>query len=172
VTSVGRGIPLSFSLCSNDVQGTYTDFAPLCQKSRAESEYFKDTSYPGRAPLLPMRGLPSDPHFAKSLRAHLRSARENNDFDPAVMERPRIRTESAQKADPKRRKARRSEFSQKCQDIDGRLAQFLAERQETTAVVDDVVPGPSAGPVLHLSKPGAMYSNVNDDCRDILTPTT
>ena len=39
-------------------------------------------------------------------------------------------------------------------------------------VVDEVVPGPSAGPVIYLSKPGAMYSNVNDDCRDFLTPIT
>ena len=67
VTSVGRGIPLSFSLCSNDVQGTYSDYAPLCQEGRAESEYFKDNSYPRRALLLPTRGLPSDPHFAKSI---------------------------------------------------------------------------------------------------------
>ena len=64
----------------------------------------------------------------------------------------------------------KSEFSQKCQDVDDRLPQFLAELQETTEVFDELVPRPSSGPVLYLSKSGAMFSNVNDDCRDFLTP--
>ena len=72
----------------------------------------------------------------------------------------------------RRVKARITDFSRNCLDISGRLHQIITEQEDTTVAVDEVIPGPSAGPVIYLSKPGAMYSNTNNDCPDFLTPVT
>ena len=55
-----------------------------------------------------------------------------------------------------------------------RESQDFAQRciQDTTAVAERLVSEKTFGPLLYLSKSGTMFSNINDDCREFLTPLT
>ena len=158
VTFFSRDIPPHHLLHGKDAGETPFIPAPQLHSGRAGLEYFLNDHCTAQ-PL-----VESIPRLI---------SRGGEDSAPAGMERPWVRVKSARPMASKRRvKARITDSPRRYLDISNQSPRIIAEQQDITVAVDEVIPGPSAGPVVYLSKPGALYSNINNDCLDFLTPVT